>query len=337
MKKIAAFTLFLLLAAPLIADNHKDNRNLMLNAESATTPREINIGLPSDGGAAIASEGFWHAHGIPSGIHHWAGGNAYEPVGSIPLMEAVLRMGEFGHMVDSHSRFGTDSLSGAVTAASSVNGLIRLDAAASGPLGKGWNFSLGAYANYDPTSVNSPSRLFVDQKQVYQAALTKRWSGDESLSLLYRFSFSADNAGGGYSVAPFVYNGDGSIGLLDGFRLGRDCYMPGDESAQWMDLYSGEMKSGDMSKLDHRAFHDVFLLYKRLTESGWSLQAGAHVCRMMPSTSIELSLAGIDNVTGAHGFSLPGGSPFTGLVQNRLAMMYDARTLASPAPRASSK
>lgn len=68
----------------------KDSRNVMLNAESATTPREINIGLPSDGGVAIMMEGFQHAFGIPDGPNHWAGGNAYEPVGTISLMDAVL-------------------------------------------------------------------------------------------------------------------------------------------------------------------------------------------------------------------------------------------------------
>lgn len=329
MKRLAAILLCLLPAVSLLADGHKDKRNILLNAESATTPREINIGLPSDGGAAIATEGFWHAHGIPSGIHHWAGGNAYEPVGSIDLMEAVLRMGEFGHMVDSRTRFGGESLSGAFTGASSNNGLIRVDAALNGPLGRGWTFALGAYANYDPTSVNSPSLKFVEQKQVYHAALTKHWSNDESLSILYRFSLCADSSGGGYSVAPFIYNGDGSIGLLNGFRLGRDCYMPADESVRWMDLSSGGMRTGDMSRLNDRQMHDFYLIYRRVTDSGWDLEASGHLCDMVPSTSLSMSLAGIDDVVPAHGFTLASGAPYTGLVQNRLAMMYEESTLDS--------
>ena len=324
------FTILLaaaVMTAPADSVKPKDTRNVMLNAESATTPREINIGLPSDGGAAIMADGFFHAQGVPDGPHHWAGGNAYEPVGTLELMDAVLWMGEYGHMVDSRTRFGGDVLSGAFTGATSTNGLIRLDAALNGPVGNGWHFALGAYANYDPTSVNSPSRMFVDQKQVYHAALTRRWSSRESLSILYRFSMCSDDAGSGYSVAPFVYNGDGSIGLLNGFRLGRDCYMPADESASWMDLATGTMKSGDMSKLDRRRFHDLFVMYNGVTGSGWNLEAGAHVCFMPPASELNVSLTGIDNVNASQGFSLPGSGDYAGLVQNRLAVLYDMNTL----------
>ena len=313
--------------APSDSSAGRDTRNLMLNAESASAPREINIGLPSDGGVAIMMDGFMHAHGVPSGPHHWAGPNANEPVGTVGLMEAVLWIGEYGLMVDSRSRYGGDNLSGAFSAASSVNGLMRLDAALSGPLGAGWHFALGAYANYDPTSVHSPSRLFVDQKQVYQAALTRRWSSDESLSVLYRYSVCGDRVGGGYSVAPFVYNGDGSIGLLNGFRLGRDCYMPADETVQWMDLVSGKMRDGDMSKMDDRRHHDLFITYGLVTDNGWRIEAGGHIIRMMPSTELNVSLAGIDNVTASQGFSLPDGGSFSGLVQNRLAQLFDLNTL----------
>ena len=314
-------------AADSSATKSKDSRNVMLNAESATTPREINIGLPSDGGAMIIMDGFAHAHGVPTGPFHWSGGNACEPVGTFGLMESVLWFGEYGLTVDSRTRYGGDVLSGAFTGTTSSNGLIRVDAALNGPLKKGWHFALGAYANYDPTSVNSPSRMFVDRKQVYQAALTKRWSESESLSLLYRFSLCGDNSGGGYSVAPFVYNGDGSIGLLDGFRLGRDCYMPADETAAWMDLVSGKMTSGDMSKIDDRRHHELFVTYNRTTSSGWKLEAGGHIIYMMPSRELTVSLAGIDNVTAGQGFTLPGGGAYSGLVQNRLTKVYDLNSV----------
>ena len=304
----------------------KDTRNVMLNAESASAPREINVGLPG-GGAFIVMDGFAHAHGVPTGTHHWTGGNANEPVGTIGLMESVLWLGEYGHSVDSRTRFGGDVLSGVFTGTSSNNGLIRVDAALNGPLKKGWHFALGAYVNYDPTSVHSPSRLFVEQKQVYQAALTKRWSPTESLSLLYRFSTCSDRAGEGYSVAPFIYNGDGSIGLLDGFRLGRDCYMPADERFSWMDLVSGKMSDGDMAKMDRRYLHDLFLLYQRSTSSGWKLEMGGHLIYMMPSNELTVSLAGIDQVTADKGFTLPGGELFAGKVQQRLGMLYDVHSL----------
>ena len=328
MNKAFLLTLFALFAVveSLSAQTTGDKRNVMLNAESASSPREINVGLPG-GGAFIVMDGFAHAHGIPTGTHHWAGGNACEPVGTIGLMESVLWLGEYGLSVDSRTRYGGDVLSGAFTGTSSNNGLIRVDAALNGPIRKGWHFALGAYVNYDPTSVNSPSRMFVEQKQIYQAALTKRWNSTESLSFLYRYSVCADRIGGGYSVAPFVYNGDGSIGLLDGFRLGRDCYMPADESFRWMDLPTGTMQSGDMSKMDGRHFHDLFVTYNKVTDSGWKLEAAGHLIYMLPSRELSVSLTGIDNVAAAQGFTRPDGTAFSGLVQNRLGMLYDANTI----------
>lgn len=297
----------------------------MLNAGSATEPREINIGLPG-GSVLITVDGFKHAHGLPGGPHHWVNGNAYEPLGTMGLMESVLWYGQYGLSVDSRTRLGGDKFSGTFTGSTSVNGLIRFDGALIGPIGKGWSFSLGAYVNYDPTSVHSPSRFFVDQKQIYQASLTKRWSAGESLSLLYRISLCNDSAGGTYSVAPFVYKGDGSISKLNGFRLGKDCYMPTDESATWMDLVSGKMHHGDMSRLNKRRFHDIAIMYKCLLDSGWKVEAGGHICYMAPSRELKVSLAGIDDVTADRGFSRPDGVVFSGLIQNRLAVLYDVHS-----------
>ena len=68
-----------------------DNRNMMLNAESATTPREINIGLPETGmGAQVYVDGVRHAQGMARSQYHWAGGNAYEPVSRVHLTSRIL-------------------------------------------------------------------------------------------------------------------------------------------------------------------------------------------------------------------------------------------------------
>ena len=76
MKKTAICIAALLLSAGLYAQ--KDNRNMMLNAESATVPREINIGLPESGkGAVVIVDGTKHAMGLPRSQYHWAGGNSY--------------------------------------------------------------------------------------------------------------------------------------------------------------------------------------------------------------------------------------------------------------------
>lgn len=323
----AAIALVFCLSFPGFIWGQEDKRNVMLNAESASAPRVINVGLPdSSNGAVVFVDGLKHAMGLPRSQYHWAGGAAYEKVGTIDFMEAVVLYGEYSVPVDSRTRVGTGVLSGTFTGATSSNGLIRFDGSLSGPLAGKWRFAVGAYVNYDPTSVNAPSRPYVDQKQIYQASVSRLWD-DASLALTYRLSLCDDRVDGGYSVAPFVYNGDGSIGLYNGFRLGRDCYMPADETVRWMDLETGAWKEGDMSKMDRRRLHDVHVSYRKKDLYGWDLRAAFHLCYMEPSNWMKVQLSGIDKANEAMGYTLSDGSSFTGMVQNRQALYYDTWTI----------
>ncbi len=307
-----------------VADK-KSERNMMLNAESATVPREINIGLPEGGnGAIVYVDGVKHAHGLPRSQFHWSGGNSYEPQGSIGLMEAVITSGEIGVLLDSRTRLGGDTLRGAFTVGSSTNGLVRFDGAVSGPVKgtEGLYFALGAYINNDPTNVNAPNRQFIDQKQIYNFALSRRWDCT-TLDAIYRFSLCNDNIDGGYSFAPFIYKGDGTISTFNGFRLGRDCYFTADDAVRYMDIRDGGMKTGSLGNMDRRYIHDFTFKASHIHSSGWKFGADFHLMYMQPSQYVKIALAGIDNVTSERGFTNPDGSPFSGYMQNRLVTVED--------------
>lgn len=321
-----AFAILFLAATACYVRGQEDKRNIMLNAESSSAPRVINVGLPDNSnGAVVFVDGLKHAMGLPRSQYHWAGGNAYEKVGTIDFLEAVVQYGEFSVPVDSRTRFGSDVMAGTFTVATSSNGLIRFDGALRGPLKGKWRFALGAYVNYDPTSVHSPSRTFVDQKQIYQVSASRRWR-DALFAVNYRLSFCNDRVDGGYSVAPFIYNGDGSIDFYGNFRLGRDCYMPADETVRWMDIETGQWKKGDMSKMDRRQLHDIHFTYRNKDIAGWDFFAAFHLCYMAPSTWMKVQLAGIDNASAEMDYTLSGGAVYTGMVQNRQASYYDTRT-----------
>ena len=303
----------------------QSERNMMLNAESATEPREINIGLPENsGGAVVYVDGLKHGHGMPRGQYHWSGGNAYERNGSIGLMEAVITTGEIGVLMDSRTRMGGERQMGIFTLGSSTNGLIRFDGVLCGALNKdkGLYYSLGAYINNDPTNVNAPNRKFIDQKQIYHFALTKKWDRT-TLDAIYRFSLCNDSIDGSYSKAPFVYNGDGSISLFNGFKIGRDCYFPEDDAVTYMDVLTGNLKYGSLSNMDSRYLHDVSVKAFHNHVSGWKLGANLHVLYLQPTRSVVSSLAGIDNVGADGGFTYTDGSSYEGYVQNRLGLVYN--------------
>ena len=329
-QKQYCFLLFLAASCFYAGAQDKSERNVMLNAESATVPRELNIGLPETGrGAVVYLEDMKHSYGLLRAQYHWSGGNSYNPSGSINLIEAAIRTGEIGVIVDSRYRMGTENFAGAVTAMTSTNGLIRLDAALRGPLAaaKGWYFTAGAYINYDPTNVNSPTRKFVDQKQIYNVSLSKRWR-TSSLDIIYSFALNKDNVENGYAKAPFLYNGDGSISPIKDFRIGRDCYMPADDGVSFMDIRSGKMVNSNLADMDNRRIHDLYARYTHKTESGWNLGTTLHFSHTPHATGFIGYVKGIDNAatTKSGNYTLADGTPYKGYVQNRMILYDDALT-----------
>ena len=315
--------------ADTLATEKKSERNMLLNAEAASVPREINIGLPESGGGAIVYvDGMAHGISLPRSQFHWAGGHMFVSKGSVSLMDAVITAGQVGILVDSRTRLGGDELAGAFTVGSSTNGLIRFDGSVSGPVrnAPGWYFSVGAYVNNDPTNVNAPNRQFVDQKQMYSMAVSRRWK-DSSLDATYRFSMCNDNIDGGYSFAPFVYNGDGTISPLGGFRLGKDCYVTADDAVSYMDVCDGTIKHASLGNMDHRYLHDFSVLFGHKHHSGWNLDAKLHALYYQPSQSAKMGLAGIDNVEESKGFHHPDGTPYSGYLQNRLVTVDNQEEL----------
>ena len=318
-------------AAGLAADSLSvkgSDRNVMLNAESATAPRVLNIGLPeSTSGAVVFVDGMKAAQGLPRSYFHWAGGNAYKKTATISLMESVIRTGEISAPVDSWTKLGGDSHEGAFSARSSSNGLIRLDLWEGGPIkgDAGWYYSVGAYVNYDPTNVNSPSCPYVDRKQIYQFAVSRKWRSSE-FSFLYRFSWCGDHMSGIFNTTPFTYNGDGSVTIFKGFRMGYDCYFPADDKVDYMDLVSGKTASTEVNRMNDRRFHDISALWKTHTEKGWDLRASWHLLLMPRYRQANGSLNGTDLVTEARGFTYPDGKAYSGYVQNRLIKMEDMST-----------
>ena len=310
-------------ADSLAVGDAKSDRNVMLNAESASAPRSINIGLPDDG-AFIYVDGLVHGMSFPSAQHHWAGGNMFQQTGMIGLMEAVILYGEIGVITDTKTRTGGDKFEGIVTVGSSTNGLVRFDGYVGGAIkpGSGWYYSLGAYVNNDPTNVNAPNRPFIDQKQIYNFALSRRWA-NTTFDASYRFSTCSDNSSGGYSLAPFIYNGDGTISSFNGFKLGRDCYFPEDDAVSYIHLKDGKTRYGSLGNMDRRYIHDLTFRTIHKTCNGWDLDARLHLMYMQPSQSTNISVNGIDNVTAANRFTRPDGTPYSGYLQNRYVSVDD--------------
>lgn len=325
-----------IIAAPTFAQQSESkkassDRGVMLNAESASVPRDISIGLPtSDGGASICEDGIKHSYSFVKGRYHWAGGNSYSSSKLRSLAESIIKTGDIGIVLESTTKTGGDKLEGAFSFKTSTFGQINFDGAISGPIRKGWYYSVGAFVNLDPTSVNAPGRTFVDNRQIFKAALTKRWSNAE-FNVFYKLSLSKDNLGG-YSEAPFIYNGDGSVSSLPGYVIGRSCYFPANDHITYKDLMTGEMKSGNMGKMDDRQIHDIIVKGKYAHDSGWLFKGTLHGCISPKNNWAKSVLSGIDRsenglLKNGKKITLMDGTPYSGDIQNRVVSIIDAKSL----------
>lgn len=218
-------------------EGHGDNRNIMLNAESANAgPRNVNIGLPAGTGGTTVLE-----NGLPVVFYFWpempykawrmdATINRSE---LLNLGQTAINLGEVGFSMSTYDNLGTDRLNGSVAFNSNHYGLLNSTANISGPLSKnGLKYSIGAFVNYDPGTYsvkgNNINRYFNDQTQLYKVALTKDYTfrkGKGSFSVLYKFVNT--KSAGANQGAPYVYHLDGSVSELDGFKIGNDNYIVG--------------------------------------------------------------------------------------------------------------
>lgn len=306
-------------------DKKADDSEALQNAESASMPREIPIGLPESGtGSSIVEDGLILSHAVVRDYFHWAGGNSYSTIRVMGLTESIIGTGEVAMSVESITRTGGDKMLGMFDFRTSNNGLIRFDGNISGSISKqkGWYYSFGAYVNMDPTSVNAPSKIFVDNKQIYKLAITKKWKRSQ-LDLIGKFSYCLDPMPGSYSSAPFVYNGNGTIGLYNGFRLGRDCYYPGDDNVTFKDVHTGETRSGSLSKMNDKIIGDLHANWQYKLNEGWSLGTFLQFCWTPTYRSTASALGGVVDAATAK-YSYYDGSPLEkGKVQVRSATLHD--------------
>ncbi len=328
-------TLLLLVFVPLmswaqendstaVADVQGDDRNVMLDASASAKPRDIPIGLPGETGGTMIMEDGMPVASTWSPIYpyvHWAGGSSYADVGLMGIEETALRSGVLGFSVNSHTALGSDKLHGTFSAKTNNDGLILVDGNLNGALAKGWYFTAGVYANLDPTSVHPKHVTFVNNTQIYKAGVTHRW-GQSEASVLYKLTMNRDGLFG-CDRAPFIYNGDGSISQLNGFRLGRDSYMPSDVRFSYMDLETGQLHDTDVNDENRRLIHDLTLMMNNRLNDRWSLDSRVHLTGTKNMKMIGFSETGIDEITNgqdAKGRSITtaDGQQYSGLMQQRL-------------------
>jgi len=308
-------------------DSEGNNRNILLNAESSTKPREISIGLPaSNGGTEIYEDGMLVGYYFWPIEHetHWRGGESYSEVSTLSLGQNAIRSGYVGYAVDSYTRLGGDKIHGSAVFKANHFGLFGTDININGPLGKGYYFTAGAYFNFDPGSAKMPFAKYIDRTRIFKAGLTKRWNeGRGEISLLYKYYLSAyPNVA---TIAPFYYEGDGSTSQFDNFRLGLDNYLIDDGIVQYKNIKTGKMETANMGDMGRGEGHDIMLKGKYDFDNGYRLSFTTRVGHGRTNRVLYFS-SGIEQYLFDEGYSYLDGTPYAGNVQGLMTLYYNNGT-----------
>lgn len=278
------------------------NRNVMLNASSDNQPRQISIGLPSTLSTPIWEDGMPVSYYIWPCLPYltWASSSSHENQSLRSLGESAVTAGEVSYAVMSNTRTGKDKFEGHANFTTNIYGLQRYDLNVAGPLGKGWYYSLGAYANLDPGTNKLADVRYQNDMKMFKAALTKRWNDNRGeVSLFYRYANTRNLSD---SYGPFIYVGDGSVKEYNGFDLGRDGFLPENGQITYLNVMTGEEETYDRKDGSYAMNNSFTFDFKYHFLNGMKLNVVSKY-NYGSARMTTLSLSGVGEATESSGYT----------------------------------
>lgn len=315
------------MAQDVLTDSAKNtsgdsNRNVLMNASSATQPRQISLGLPISGHAYIFEDGlpvsYYNYQLYP--YKSWHNGVSHESVRTMGPQDMVLKYGVITYSVDSWSKLAGDQLEGKMNYSVNHHGRHTIDANISTPLGKGWGISMGTYHNFDPGSNHLDMTKLHESAHFYKAALSKSWNeGRGKAGLIYQYSQFREMA---ENYGPFIFVGDGSVKEYDGFRLGIDQYRPANRTMKYLDLETGKMKEEDIDDANTSKVHHVNFVMDYLWDNDLKLSIHSKF-KHGQSLRSSTTLMGVSDAVSGSGYTYEDGNNYLGKVQTRRMLHFD--------------
>ena len=278
------------------------NRNVMLNASSDNQPRQISIGLPSSLSATIYEDGMPVSYNIWPCLPYlyWTGSAAHGSMGLMSLGESAIKNGAVNYAVLSNTRKEAEKFEGHANYTTNTFGLQRFDLALAGPIAKGWSYSLGAYVNLDPGSNKLADVQYSNDMKMFKAGISKVWNdGRGKFNLFYRYAYTK-NLGDAYG--PFIYVGDGSVKEIDGFKLGRDGFLPANGQFSFIDVMTGEKQTINRKDGSHALNNSLTANFNYTFLNGMNLDVVTKY-NYANAYYANMNLAGTGIATAADGYT----------------------------------
>ncbi|MFD2719632.1 hypothetical protein ACFST9_12965 [Hymenobacter monticola] len=253
----------------------EQNRNVMLNADTNTGPRQVNIGLPFTGDITILENEVPVVYNfnptVPTAT--WRFSNSLAKLGLLSFAESALTFGKVGFTVQSSDRDPTPTLKGFVTFYGNSFGSSRYDATITGPLSKnGWGFMVNGFQTFDRgNGTNFMYTPWTDKTSLVKLGITKKFEKG-NIRVLYKYSDSRQQL---TNYNPLVYEGDGKTRALDNFDLGRDSYLPRDGQLPVYDAYTGAPTFVGLDAGNRFQSHNIYLTGAYKFNNDWKLSASS--------------------------------------------------------------
>lgn len=298
------------------------NRNLLMNAASASQPRQISLGLPISGNAYIYEDGlpvsYYNYQLYP--YKSWHSGVSHESTATMSPQDMVLKYGIISYSVDSKSKLAGDKFEGRVNYTLNMFGRQAVDANISTPIGKGWGISLSTYQNFDPGSNRMSMSYLMERTQFYKGGISKTFAGGRGKTgIIYQYSEFLNHI---ENFGPFVFVGDGSVKELEGFNLGRDNYRPEDRSIHFLDVKTGKMMDQNVDDANTDKIHNVNFVLNYNFANGMKLAIHSKY-KNGRSYRANPTISGVTKATAENGFTYADGTPYEGMVQNRRYLHFN--------------
>lgn len=312
----------LIKAYAAVEDSTKTEGNdhgVMLNAKDATEPRQVEIGLPMSY-TAVSVDGvpavYYYWPNTTS--NHWRGEQLLAGQGLQNIATTAIKFGEIGYGVDSYMERGGEKFKGKLKYQTNTYGAQNFDLNLSGKLAKKTYFTLSAYQNFDPGSMDLKFTNYIDRAQFYTAGLTRLFNNDRGrFSVFYKYNVTHPlTALANY--APFTYDGDGKVSELKGFRMGRDSYLPVDGMMQYRDVKTGELVTDNLFDIIKTRTHEGTALLDYDFGNNLSLAVKAKFSHSKGHSGDQLTMGFYEDADATYADN---GEAFHGTIQRRLSQI----------------
>lgn len=307
-----------------VVSEHESDRQVMNNASSLDQPRDLDTGLGSSSTPTTIFE-----NGLPVSYNpfpiranqHWRPGSALSSQRMLGLAESAVKYGEAGYITDTYALTGGDKFKGNLNIRFSSRHQQTYDGSIAVPIGKGWSTALAFLQDYNQGYNKVKITPMQGRQQMVQWGIQKVFNRGKFWAF-YKYTDDFQNMD---LNAPCLYHINGKVDLMEGFKIGRDTYLPDDDKLIYMDVYSGKMDSVNFGNLG-RAFINEwqtgldYRLNNKLTFTGT-------VKFMRATTDKSLNnLMGQGDASENSGFTYTDGSLFTGQYQTRNVKRETGRT-----------